>query len=54
LISAVFFTWFFAACLWTVNALRRPVPPHRGFPPLWLPGMIVSELAPLFLMARAV
>ena len=52
MISAVFFTWFFAACLWTVNALRRPVPPHRGFPPLWLPGMIVSELAPLFLVAR--
>jgi acetyl esterase/lipase len=54
LISAVFFTWFFAAGLWTVNSLRRPVPPNRKFPPLWLPGMIVSELAPLYLVLRAV
>jgi acetyl esterase/lipase len=53
LISAIFFTWFFAACVWTVNALRRPVPPDRKFPPLWLPGMIVSELAPLFFVLRA-
>lgn len=45
MISAVFFTWFFAACLWTVNALRRPIPPWRRFAPLWLPGMLVSELA---------
>lgn len=52
LISAIFFTWFFAACVWTVNALRRPVPPNRRFPPLWLPGMIVSELAPMYLVAR--
>lgn len=54
MISAFFFTWFFAACLWTVNALRRPVPPGKRFPPLWLPGMIVSELAPVYLVARAV
>lgn len=53
LISALFFTWFFAACMWTLNALRRPVPPHRRLPPLWLPGMIVSELAPLYLILRA-
>jgi acetyl esterase/lipase len=50
--SALFFTWFFAATLLTVNALRRPVRPGQGFPPLWLPGMIVSELAPWFLVAR--
>jgi acetyl esterase/lipase len=50
--SALFFTWFFAASLWTVNALRRPVPPGGGFPPLWLPAMIVSELAPFFFLAR--
>ncbi|MFZ0014668.1 MAG: alpha/beta hydrolase [Acidimicrobiia bacterium] len=54
MISAIFFTWFFAACVWTVNALRRPVPPGRRLPPLWLPGMIVSELAPLYFVARAV
>ena len=52
LISALFFTWFFAACVWTVNALRRPVPPGRRFPPLWLPGMLISELAPLYFVAR--
>lgn len=53
MISALFFIWFFAACLWTVNALRRPVPPGKRLPPLWLPGMIVSELAPIYLVARA-
>jgi acetyl esterase/lipase len=50
--SALFFTWFFAAALWTVNALRRPVPPGRRFPPMWLAGMIVSELAPWLLGVR--
>ncbi|HUG32712.1 MAG TPA: alpha/beta hydrolase [Acidimicrobiia bacterium] len=52
-ISALFFIWFFAACIWTVNALRRPVPPDRRFPPLWLPGMLISELAPIYFVARA-
>ena len=54
LISALFFTWFAAACLWTVNALRRPVPPGKRFPPLWLPGMLVSELAPVYFVLRVV
>ena len=53
MIAALFFTWFFAATLWTINALRRPVPPGKGFPPLWLPGMIVSELAPWLFVLRA-
>ena len=53
MISALFFVWFLAALAWTVNALRRPVPPHRRFPPLWLPGMLVSELAPLLFFVRA-
>lgn len=52
--SALFFTWFFAATLWTVNALRRPVPPGKRFPPMWLAGMVVSELAPWWLVVRAV
>lgn len=52
LISALFFIWFAAAIIWTVNALRRPVLPGHRFPPLWLPGMIVSELAPIYLVAR--
>jgi acetyl esterase/lipase len=51
-ISAIFFIWFAVATFWTVNALRRPVPPGRRMPPLWLPGMIVSELAPWFLVER--
>ncbi|MFZ0626884.1 MAG: alpha/beta hydrolase [Acidimicrobiia bacterium] len=51
--SALFFTWFFAASMWTLNAIRKPVPPGGGFPPLWLPGMIVSELAPWLLVTRA-
>ncbi len=53
MISALFFTWFFAASLLTFNALRRPVPPGRGFPPLWLPAMVVSELAPWLFALRA-
>lgn len=53
MIAALFFVWFFAACVWTVNALRRPTPPHRKFPPLWLPGMLISELAPLYFLLRA-
>lgn len=53
MISALFFTWFAAAGIWTANALRRPVPPGKKFPPLWLPGMIVSELAPIYLVVRA-
>lgn len=53
MIAAICFTWFFAAGLWTVNALRRPVPPGRRMPPLWLPGMLISELAPLYFLVRA-
>jgi acetyl esterase/lipase len=53
LISAFFFTWFAAACIWTVNALRRPVPPDRRLPPLWLPAMLVSELAPIYFVGRS-
>ena len=52
LISALSFIWFAVAFLWTVNALRRPVPPGKRFPPLWLPGMLVSELAPLYFILR--
>lgn len=53
MIAALTFTWFFAACLWTINALRRPVPPHKRMPPLWLPGMLISELAPIYFVLRA-
>lgn len=53
LISAVFFVWGLVALVVTVNALRRPVAPGHRFPPLWLPGMLVSELAPLLFLLRA-
>ena len=53
MISALFFVWFFTAAIWTLNALRRPVPPGDGLPPMWLPGMVVSELAPVFIVLRA-
>lgn len=53
MIAALTFTWFFAACLWTINALRRPVPPNKRMPPLWLPGMLISELAPIYFVLRA-
>ncbi len=52
MIAALTFTWFSAACLWTINALRRPVPPHQRMPPLWLPGMLISELAPIYFLLR--
>lgn len=54
MISALFLTWFAAACVWTVNALRKPIPPGKPFPPLWLPGMLISELAPLYFLGRMV
>ena len=52
LASAFFFTWFAAALVWTINALRKPVPPGHRFPPMWLPAMVVSELGPVLLLAR--
>lgn len=53
MIAAVFFTWAATAFILTINALRRPVPPGKGMAPLWLPAMVVSELAPWLLLARA-
>lgn len=54
MIPALFFTWFATASMWTVNALRRPAPPGKRLPPLWLPGMLVSELAPIYFILRIV
>ncbi len=53
MIAALFFTWAATALILTVNALRRPVPPGKGVPPLWLPAMVVSELAPWLLLVGA-
>lgn len=52
LLATLCFIWFGAACVWTWNALRKPVPPGKRFPPLWLPAMIVSELSPILFLAR--
>lgn len=53
MIAALFFTWSATALILTINALRKPVPPGKGLPPLWLPAMLVSELAPWLLAVRA-
>lgn len=53
MIAALFFTWSATALILTINALRKPVPPGKGMPPLWLPAMLVSELAPWLLVVRA-
>jgi acetyl esterase/lipase len=53
MIAALFFTWSATVLILTINALRKPVPPGKGLPPLWLPAMLVSELAPWLLVVRA-
>lgn len=52
--AGLFFTYGLVAMLLAVNALRRPVPPDRRLPPLWLPGMIASEGAGLWLVVMPV
>lgn len=54
MISALFFTWSATVCILTINALRKPVLPGKGLAPMWLPAMVVSELAPWLLVVRAV
>ena len=51
--SALLFTFGSTALLLTVNALRRLRRPGAPFPPLWLPGMITTELAPLWIVVSA-
>ena len=48
------FTYGFVALLLTVNALRRLRQPNAKLPPLWLPAMITSSLAPFWLLSRLV
>lgn len=47
-IAGIYFTYGFVALLLVVNALRRPTPPTHRLPPLWLPAMIASEAAGLW------
>lgn len=52
--SALLFTYGFTALLLTVNALRRLRSPRAPLPPLWLPAMITTSLAPLWLLSCVV
>ncbi len=50
--SALLFTYGFVALLLTVNALRRLRTPQAPLPPLWLPAMITTSLAPFWAISR--
>jgi acetyl esterase/lipase len=50
--EALLFVYASVALILSINALRRPSPPGSRFPPLWLPAMITSELAPLWVAVR--
>ena len=52
--SPFLFTYGFVALLLTINALRRPKRPNAPLPPLWLPAMITSSLAPFWMVSRLV
>lgn len=52
--SAFLFTYGFVALLLTVNALRRLRSPRAPLPPLWLPAMITTSLAPFWAISRIV
>ena len=54
MLAIAFLTYAGVALFNSVNALRRPVRPGSKFPPLWLPGMIVSELPTTLLVSRIV
>ena len=50
--SPLLFTYGFVALSLTINALRRLRRPNAPLPPLWLPAMITSSLAPFWLLSR--
>lgn len=54
MIAALYVAYAAVALFNGVNALRRPVEPGHRLPPLWLPGMVVSELAGLVFVSRLV
>lgn len=51
MIDNLFYVSGLVGAVLTVNALRRPGPVRLPLRPIWLPGMVVSEMAPLLLMA---
>lgn len=52
--SPLLFTYGFVTLLLTINAIRRLRRPNAPIPPLWLPAMLTSSLAPLWLVSRVV
>jgi acetyl esterase/lipase len=52
--GALLFTYAALATILTINALRRPAPADARLPPLWLPAMVASELAPAWIAMRLV
>lgn len=46
------FTYGLVALLLTINTIRRLRRPNAPLPPLWLPAMLTSSLAPLWLLSR--
>lgn len=50
MIAGTYFTYGLVALLLAINALRRPTPPTHRLPPLWLAGMIASEVPGLWLV----
>ncbi|HEY5684675.1 MAG TPA: alpha/beta hydrolase [Acidimicrobiia bacterium] len=52
MVPGLFFTYSLVALAMTVNALRRPVLPPSRFPPLWLPGLVTTEMAGFWFVSR--
>lgn len=52
--SPLLFTYGFVTLLLTINAVRRLRRPNAPLPPLWLPAMLTSSLAPFWLVSRVV
>ena len=50
MIPGLYFTFAAVALLLVVNALRPPSPPGRRLPPLYLPGLVASELPGVWLV----
>src|SRR5680860_4527 len=48
------FIYGVVSALLVVNALRSPKPPKHRIPPLWLPAMVASEAAGLWLLVMPV
>ncbi len=54
MIGLVTLMYGLVAMLLTINALRRPAPPTHRLPPVWILGLITSELAPLVVLVRVI